>query len=220
MPFKVIPGIYKITNVVNGKIYVGSAKSYLSRISNHKFLLKRNRHFNNHLQSSWNKHGFSQFKFELIEECSFDSLQEREEFWISHFNSNKRQLGYNKRIDCKTNLGIRASDITRERLRLSHLGYKRSKSARKSIARCRYKKVCQIDKTGRLIKTFNSILFAEKHTGTYKQGISACCRKVLNIANGFHWCFKSDFKNFQLPEIKKRTGGWINGIREKRIKRS
>lgn len=50
-------GVYRITNKVNGKIYIGSAKCFQVRASQHKTLLKNNKHQNKHLQASFNKHG-------------------------------------------------------------------------------------------------------------------------------------------------------------------
>ena len=58
-------GIYKITNIINNKVYVGSAVNVTYRFKTHKRLLKQNKHFNTHLQSSYNKYGKDNFKFEM-----------------------------------------------------------------------------------------------------------------------------------------------------------
>ena len=60
-------GIYKIVNKINGKYYVGKAKSIKNRWGKHKSYLKHNKHNNLHLQSSWNKYGESNFEFLIIE---------------------------------------------------------------------------------------------------------------------------------------------------------
>lgn len=60
-------GIYKITNKVNNKIYIGSAKRFKERFSGHISSLKNNKHQNKHLQASWNKYGTDAFVFEIIE---------------------------------------------------------------------------------------------------------------------------------------------------------
>lgn len=60
-------GVYKITNVNNGKIYIGSAKKFSTRYSQHINSLRNNKHQNKHLQSSFNKHGENAFVFEVIE---------------------------------------------------------------------------------------------------------------------------------------------------------
>jgi len=216
MPYKKITGIYKILNNFNNKFYIGSAISIYNRFTQHKRLLRNNSHFNLHLQSSWNKYKEDSFSFIILEECLEGLLCQREEFWINHLKANNTKFGYNKRIDCTTNLGIKASKETKEKLRISHLGYKRSQEVIEKIKQSRYKKICQFDQDGNYVKTYNSILEASKETGIGKTLISACCRKILPWTNNTFWSFETEKDNFILPIIKKRTGGWINGKREKR----
>ena len=64
-----ISGIYKIINLINGKIYLGSAKNFIRRWTNHKSLLQRNKHDNIHLQRAYNQDGVENFKYEVIEYC-------------------------------------------------------------------------------------------------------------------------------------------------------
>jgi len=203
MSNKRISGIYKITNILNNKVYIGSGVCVSDRLSAHKSLLNRNKHFNLHLQASWNKYEENSFTFELIEECSLQDLEKREEYNIKLYKANNRLYGFNKRINCKTNLGIKLSLETREKLRLSHLGHKRSKEAQEKISASQYKRVCQMDLLGNLINTFNSMQEAEKETNTYKQSISACCRKKLRKSNNFLWCYEKEFNSFKLPPERK-----------------
>jgi group I intron endonuclease len=60
-------GLYKITNVVNGKAYIGSSnKNTNRRLIQHKSNLKAGRHINGHLQRAWNKYGEASFTFEHL----------------------------------------------------------------------------------------------------------------------------------------------------------
>ena len=61
-------GIYKIRNKINGKYYIGSAKNINYRWITHRKLLKSNKHFNRHLQSSWNKHGKENFDWVIVKQ--------------------------------------------------------------------------------------------------------------------------------------------------------
>lgn len=74
--------IYQIKNLVNGKIYIGSAFNFHKRIHTHKHHLKEKKHPNKHLQASYDKHGIENFKFEVIEECQKENLIEREQYWL------------------------------------------------------------------------------------------------------------------------------------------
>jgi group I intron endonuclease len=60
--------IYRITNMANGKFYIGSAESFARREWQHKYALRRNEHKNPRLQAAWNKYGEEMFVFEVIEE--------------------------------------------------------------------------------------------------------------------------------------------------------
>lgn len=60
-------GIYKITNTLNGKCYIGSSTNINRRLSTHKNLLVKNKHNSYKLQRSINKYGIDKFSFEIIE---------------------------------------------------------------------------------------------------------------------------------------------------------
>ena len=48
-------GIYKITNLTNGMVYIGSSINIEIRLKHHFRELKNNRHKNRHLQNAFNK---------------------------------------------------------------------------------------------------------------------------------------------------------------------
>lgn len=198
-------GIYKITNIINNKVYVGSAVNMTYRFKTHKRLLKQNKHFNTHLQSSYNKYGKDNFKFEIIELISKDSLLERETFWISFMNANNTNYGYNKRLIVNSNLGIKLSEETRKKLSQSHLGHKRSDEANKKIIDSQYKIICQFDMGGNYIRSFGSLQDAASFLNVkYTTSITACLKKRLPSALGFTWCYENEKETFK-PEPLKRA---------------
>jgi group I intron endonuclease len=78
--------IYKITNLVNGKIYVGK-----DAVNNPKYLGS-----GLILENAVRKYGVDNFKKEILEECnSLEELSQRESFWINKLNSTNRKIGYN-----------------------------------------------------------------------------------------------------------------------------
>ncbi len=87
-------GIYKITNEVTGKFYVGSSKDIDQRIAEHKMMLNNNKHVNVILQRSWNKHGCEKFSFTVLEECEPEQCIEREQYYLDLLQPFK-SVGYN-----------------------------------------------------------------------------------------------------------------------------
>jgi group I intron endonuclease len=59
-------GIYKITNIVTNKLYVGSSIDIKRRKYEHIRLLKNNKHNNIHLQNAYNKYGILNLKWEIL----------------------------------------------------------------------------------------------------------------------------------------------------------
>lgn len=89
--------IYKITNKINHKIYIGQTRVtepqrwqqhvwYANNYPNKDSLL---------LCYAIRKYGKENFHREIIEECDNNSLNEREVYWINHYNSTDKNIGYN-----------------------------------------------------------------------------------------------------------------------------
>lgn len=75
--------IYKITNLVNDKFYVGSTTNTRERFRTHRNKLRTNKHHTKHLQAAWNKYGEEKFSFAVIEVVPDGaSLQEAEDIWL------------------------------------------------------------------------------------------------------------------------------------------
>ena len=62
-------GIYKIENLINGKVYIGQAIDLNHRRIRHFSDLKCNRHENQHLQNAYNKYGKDNFIFKVLLYC-------------------------------------------------------------------------------------------------------------------------------------------------------
>lgn len=90
-------GVYKITNLCNSKVYIGSTrKSFVSRYASHYEKLRTNNHKGYwHLQNAVNKYGIEAFEFEILEICDKEICIQRETYWISKYSSCNREKGYN-----------------------------------------------------------------------------------------------------------------------------
>lgn len=114
--------IYKITNLVNNKIYIGQTiRDFQTRIGEHR----RHKKSNNHLKNAFEKYGFNNFKFEIIDTAtSINELNNKEIDYINQYNSTDRSVGYNIEIGGKNSL---ANPETLEKMSNSHKGIKQSK---------------------------------------------------------------------------------------------
>ena len=96
-------GVYKITNIVNHKVYIGSSTNINKRTIQHKSNLLHNRHHNTHLQRAWDKYGKTRFIFETILYCDKKMLSFYEQRSIDVYMSFDGKFGYNvcpaKRVD-------------------------------------------------------------------------------------------------------------------------
>ena len=74
------PAIYKITNTVNGKFYIGSTANMRVRIRSHRNMLRSGSHHSMSLQRAWRKYGEENFEFSIIEHVKrVDDLMDREQ---------------------------------------------------------------------------------------------------------------------------------------------
>ena len=81
--------IYKTTNLITKKIYVGQKKSDC-------FLDKEYLGSGKHLRNSINKYGENNFIVELLDTASsHDELNQKEKFYIAQLNARDPQVGYN-----------------------------------------------------------------------------------------------------------------------------
>lgn len=120
--------IYKTTNIVNGKIYIGQD------LHNNKKYLGSGKI----LKTALIKYGKENFVKEILEECNNkEQLNEREKFWIEKFNSRNRKIGYNI-----SSGGVYGDTITTnpnknkiiEKIKKSNKGKKRSDEVRQKIS--------------------------------------------------------------------------------------
>lgn len=83
--------IYKITCLINGKVYIGQTITTLEeRWRGHQY-----KEGCRHLHNAIIKYGKDNFKVEEIERVPIDDLDKREIYWIAYYNSTDRTVGYN-----------------------------------------------------------------------------------------------------------------------------
>jgi group I intron endonuclease len=133
-------GIYKLTCIQNGKIYIGKSVCIYRRLHNHKNCSK-NLSGRWHFENALIKYGWSSFSVEILEIFeNFDKnnddhrklLLEKESNYIKLFDSTSPNIGYNQCKFSTDSTGIRRgppSAETRLKMSLSQKGKPRSRES-------------------------------------------------------------------------------------------
>ena len=79
-------GIYKITNLINKKCYIGQSRDIQKRWNSHKTrpFNEKDEDYNKILYKAIRKYGLENFSFEVLEECKAEQLNEKENYWIKY----------------------------------------------------------------------------------------------------------------------------------------
>jgi len=120
-------GVYKITNLINGKVYVGSATNLRDRKTTHLWQLKKGTHCNRYLQMAYNKYGWNNFEFSILEKCRIEDCVIIEQFYIDSLNVTNRNIGYNICPNAGSALGRKHTEETKNKIAKSNEGRKMTK---------------------------------------------------------------------------------------------
>lgn len=131
--------IYKITNLTNGKLYIGQTITTIEkRFKRHCYKYSENSKYKTAIHLAIKKYGKENFKIEKIDDAStIDELNEKESFWILKLNT-LCPIGYNmntggdrylmseetKKKIGRAHLGKKVSEETKRKSSESHKGFK------------------------------------------------------------------------------------------------
>jgi hypothetical protein len=89
-------GIYKITNLVNGKVYIGQSVNIEKRFNKHKTTAfnQNSKSYDYPLYCAIRKYGLDNFSFDVIEECLQSDLNDKEKYYIEKYDACNN--GYNQ----------------------------------------------------------------------------------------------------------------------------
>lgn len=109
--------IYKITNLINGKVYIGQTVRPLNqRLANHKLYPK------SLISNAFKKYGIENFTIETIDTAvNKEELDSKERMWIEHYNSISPN-GYNLTKGGGGTLGYKLSKETRLKISRANKG--------------------------------------------------------------------------------------------------
>ena len=106
--------VYKISNDIDGKFYIGSTNNLIKRYYTHINHIRTNKNTCVKLIRAVNKHGEDNFKFEIVCECPTDKILETEQEYIDIL-----QPHYNIAKIAGSNLGIKRTEDVKHKKSVS-----------------------------------------------------------------------------------------------------
>lgn len=198
--------IYCVTNILNGKRYVGQttttiAERWRCHVDHTRADVKRLPC--PALYKAMRKHGVEHFVIECLEECDVASLDERERFWIEKLDT-FGENGYNLTVGGESSAGclrLPLSEEARRKISVGNRGKRRSIEARERYSQSKLgdknpmygkpspkrTKIYQYKLTGEFVREYQSILQAAEENGYHRGNIRACCDGKYKQSQGYIW---------------------------------
>lgn len=208
--------VYKITNKVTNKIYIGITNQGSGARYRHHWYESRIGE-PSPIHRSMAKYGEDNFTLEIIDFAdTYDELKEKEKYWIKQYNSTDKSIGYNLTEGGDGTFGRKHSEETKDKIRQKALGRKVSEETKRKMSETRLgkcsdkqrehllkltvvqsKKIYQYDTDFNLIGEYNSIKEASKITGIDRNTIGRQLKKEVNPGD---WRVKFIWKSEEIKQ--------------------
>ena len=163
--------IYKATNLINGKMYIGKTYNFEKRKREHLYDIDNELPFHRALK----KYGVENFKWEIIDKAVSDKeIKEKEIYWIKKLNTcihSKDSQGYNITIGGEGGVSWNSRPIV------------------------------QYSLEGKRLNEYESCTSASVATGVDRRSILDCAYGEYLTAGKFIWKFKDDCNHPQIQPI-------------------
>lgn len=210
--------IYRITNDLNNKVYIGKtmSSSISKRWQEHLSDMDKRKNEKRPLYAAMRKYGTSHFHIEELEQCSNDIINERECYWINFYDSYNSGYNATKGGDGKAYVDVEAiislwnkgknireiHDITGHDHQtitnhLTNYGIT-AQIIKKRVIERQSKPVAKLHKeTGELISIYPNAKEVEKELGKTmaSRHIYEVCKGERKTAYGYKWKYVADLEN-------------------------
>lgn len=208
--------VYKITNKINNKVYIGiTSKGLSARWKEHLYNAEHGCPFK--LYNALRKYGKENFSIELIDFCnSWEELEEKEKYYISEYKSLQDEFGYNMTEGGDGTIGRYVTMETRDKIRQKALGREVSEETREKLSEAgkirtegriaywesgkigdnRHKPILQYTKEGNFVREFEGVNIAAKELGMSATTIITALKHqniVGSKRNPYIWVYKYEY---------------------------
>lgn len=167
--------IYKVTNKINNKIYIGKTYNFEKRKAQHLYDINDGLPFHAALK----KYGINNFRWEIIDYSDNDKeIREKEIYWIKKYNSCiffKESQGYNLTLGGEGGVSWNS------------------------------KPVLQYDLGGKFLNEYISATHASATTGVQRRDITRCASGGVRRAGKYIWRYKVDNYPNQIAPYQRKT---------------
>lgn len=202
-----VSGVYKITNLLNNKIYIGSSKDIHERFINHKSMLRKNQHTSIHLQRAYNKSNIDNFTFEILEECDIEQLDIREQYYLDNLLYAKEFI--NNKDNRFIKLGYNIKPIAG-----SNRHYKITEDQIYNILLKNGRRIYEVDFEGNIIDKFISVRYIKQKYDLKSTGpifLSCRLKQLSKVVPTSGFIYESDYyKGYKPSKIDLNRKGNIN----------
>lgn len=183
--------IYKITNIIDGKIYIGQTKKTVERRwREHCNDARSNRaHGRSRFHNALNKYGFDSFivtTVEVIIENTTEQLRyklnDKEKEWISNSDSCSKNKGYNMTTGGEGYAGM-------------------SEEAKDNIRKIHSIPIYRFDHNGCFLEEYSGLTAAANKMKCTKSAIWSACNKKSIVSNNSIWFYKKDYSEKKLKSV-------------------
>lgn len=168
--------IYKITNVVNNKIYVGSSTNYERRIKYHTqysgsgcIVLKR----------AFDKYGLDKFKWEILRILDIGNKSKAQ---LRKIIEENEQEFLDKLLFAQEFIKGESKKFLELGYNLQPIAYSSAKRKESNVAH-KFTRVVAYSSDGSFYKEFESMQIAAKETGDKYQSVVQCCNNFGNVSS-------------------------------------
>ena len=189
--------IYKISNNLNNKVYIGSSIDVERRWRQHKeaSINEKDHHYNYPLMVAFREFGIANFTFEVVDTLpDYQAMIQAEHDWIIKEN-------------CVVPNGYNQTDNTNSPMFDPNVAKKMSDTKRDKYG----KRVSEIDLNGNIIDVWDSLAEAGEKTGLDRFKISDVCNGRRLTTGDRVFRFLDEEENIIIPEVK------VNQVQTNRI---
>ena len=182
---EVVAGIYRITNLITGCVYIGSSKDLYKRLSRYE---QPKCNVTKDIKESILTYGIDNHEIKII--CEFDSdisVKELHTYEDSFILLYVNRLGEDKVFNSYCN-DKKKFMSKRYKLTQKNNGY----HGMFGINHIRSKKINQYTKDNVFVKTWDSMMDVERELGYNNSYISSVCTGKRNQAYGFKWLYYNE----------------------------